>query len=427
LENIKQSYRSSAVLGNTPEFIKNHYPKFIDFMKVYKSWGDKYDNEVHNVNVDIENFPLLTSIDVNSEEYIDKFWNKLANEFPREILIDERLFLKYIKQFYTSRGNERSIKYLFRILFNTPSWIFYPSEYLISTDNSSYYIPTSLIIEKDARLSEILNYEGELFGNTSGAISNIEYIFPTINNKNLYEIYYVVNINDFIENEIIYTKDSLGNRINLGTIKSKNIYQGRYINTESHISHQSKIQDSYYWQAFSYVINSNIPVNEYRDVVKKFCHPTGRMMFGRYIDDNVLNNTIKQTSEIKLSSLQLSNITNIIDQEIIKLPISNQRKYFMGNDINGTIDIMNSPLMSDISTKLCKDFEHWKIYDFKNGCGVMGAGTNFITDLSENVEIMVTINGTSYYDIVETIDSDNTLTLLNPIPYIKSGKLSINI
>ncbi len=42
-----------------------------------------------------------------------------------------------------------------------------------------------------------------------------------------------------------------------------------------------KIQDSYFYQDFSYVVNSEIPINTWRDTVRKINHPAGFNIFGQ--------------------------------------------------------------------------------------------------------------------------------------------------
>ena len=47
-----------------------------------------------------------------------------------------------------------------------------------------------------------------------------------------------------------------------------------------------KIQDSYFYQDFSYVIRSQIPVSEWREIIKESTHPAGFLVFGEVIVDS---------------------------------------------------------------------------------------------------------------------------------------------
>ena len=47
-----------------------------------------------------------------------------------------------------------------------------------------------------------------------------------------------------------------------------------------------KIQDSYFYQDFSYVIRSQIPVSDWREIIKNSTHPAGFLVFGEVILDS---------------------------------------------------------------------------------------------------------------------------------------------
>jgi hypothetical protein len=56
--------------------------------------------------------------------------------------------------------------------------------------------------------------------------------------------------------------------------------QGRYINNKGFISDSDiNIQDSYYYQPYSYVIKSEMVLSQYKDLVKQLIHPAGMELF----------------------------------------------------------------------------------------------------------------------------------------------------
>ena len=70
---------------------------------------------------------------------------------------------------------------------------------------------------------------------------------------------------------------------------------GRYSTPKSLTSDVFKLQDGYYYQNFSYVIRTNVPLVEFKGVVDNLLHPAGTIMFTQpNIDsnpDNMSNNT----------------------------------------------------------------------------------------------------------------------------------------
>lgn len=70
---------------------------------------------------------------------------------------------------------------------------------------------------------------------------------------------------------------------------------GRYSVPKSSLSDVFKLHDGYYYQNFSYVIRTNVPLGEFKGLVDNLLHPAGTIMFTQpNIDsnpDNILNNT----------------------------------------------------------------------------------------------------------------------------------------
>ena len=57
----------------------------------------------------------------------------------------------------------------------------------------------------------------------------------------------------------------------------------RWSGDDGKISHLKKIQDSYYYQSFSYVIKTGQTIDYWRDAVKKLLHPAGFAFFGQVV------------------------------------------------------------------------------------------------------------------------------------------------
>lgn len=57
----------------------------------------------------------------------------------------------------------------------------------------------------------------------------------------------------------------------------------RYINNDGFISDKKYIQDSYYYQSFSYVIKTGQTIDKWRSSVKKLLHPSGFELFGQVL------------------------------------------------------------------------------------------------------------------------------------------------
>ncbi len=99
-----------------------------------------------------------------------------------------------------------------------------------------------------------------------------------------------VKVKDFGINYITPTLDfsGAGNGAATGTpvISSLGIYPGRWINTDGFLDSDKKIEDSFFYQDFSYVLKVSKSLNVYQGIVKKLLHPAGTILFGE-VDINV--------------------------------------------------------------------------------------------------------------------------------------------
>jgi hypothetical protein len=63
--------------------------------------------------------------------------------------LNEPLFLKQVKDFYSSKGTDNSFKILFYALYgDTEASVIKPSDYLIQPSDARYYITKDLVVEK---------------------------------------------------------------------------------------------------------------------------------------------------------------------------------------------------------------------------------------------------------------------------------------
>jgi hypothetical protein len=90
--------------------------------------------------------------------------------------------------------------------------------------------------------------------------------------------------------------------VNLGTIAR---YPGYFQTNDGFLSDSMFIQDSRYYQAFSYVIKIDQRLQEYASAVKTIVHPAGMAMFGEYTIVNDINLDIALESAIKLLGVTL--------------------------------------------------------------------------------------------------------------------------
>lgn len=78
-------------------------------------------------------------------------------------------------------------------------------------------------------------------------------------------------------------------------------FPGFYINTDGFVSADKKLQDDRVYHNFSYVIESEKSLSEYKNVVKDIIHPIGTTMLGRLISEDDLNEKIKSNTVVYIN------------------------------------------------------------------------------------------------------------------------------
>lgn len=96
----------------------------------------------------------------------------------------------------------------------------------------------------------------------------------------------------YIDQEDVLLTNDIGQVISVGNANARGqgIIEGRWSSTESHLNFQDGkvIQDSDYYQEYSYQISSKIDINTYKNTLTDIAHLAGTKMFGEFsLKDNV--------------------------------------------------------------------------------------------------------------------------------------------
>ncbi len=110
-----------------PEFIQNEYAGFVTFLEGYYRFLDQQ-GQVNDVLLNAADF---SDIDKTLEEFIEEFRKQYAVDIPRSVLVNQRRLVKLIREFYDTKGSEKSIELLFKILYDESVEFFYPSQHIL--------------------------------------------------------------------------------------------------------------------------------------------------------------------------------------------------------------------------------------------------------------------------------------------------------
>ena len=207
---------------------------------------------------------------------------------------------------------------------------------------------------------------------------------------------------------------------------------GSWVKAGSFLSDVFILQDSYYWQEYSYVLNisSNL-LNTFANVFKKILHPAGFIYFTNVVFDNYisLRNKLKYIdSELKVWSLierELNNYVELIaysdrikDDSVLKLNYNKKLNVFPNKKLEDFKRVGGNFVQSEltIATPITIRFNSYpyyaKVYVNDNYIGY--GGTTYSGFPGETINIKIKADGFDTYEENKYIISNETIkTILN--------------
>lgn len=139
---ISNNKISNLVASQVPFFVRNDHDNFVAFMEAYYEFMEQQNGAV-NVSKN-----LLDQSDIDlSDIFVEKFYDNFIPLIPKDATVDKTLILKKIKDFYRSRGTEKSIRFLMRILFDEDVEFYYPQKDVLKVSDGKWFIEKSIKIE----------------------------------------------------------------------------------------------------------------------------------------------------------------------------------------------------------------------------------------------------------------------------------------
>lgn len=188
---------STLVASQLPEFIQSDFTTFKTFLEAYYEFLE----QDQNAQELLQNSRSYSDIDRTIDSFIEYFLKQYSNDIPRDVLYNKKALVKNIQDLYVNRGNEKSYKLLFRILFNKDVEVFYPSTQVLKASdgkwiqrssffmralvgNGSTVVNNNVIVESSTSKYPVLIKSKKPASSATGTSSDIhEYFFD--NSKNI--------------------------------------------------------------------------------------------------------------------------------------------------------------------------------------------------------------------------------------------------
>ena len=196
---------SPLVEQQFPEYIRENGPRFVAFMEAYYEYLEQSGKSIHEIRTLKDN----QDIDRTVTEFVEYFRRQFALSIPKTALADKRLIVKHIREFYRSRGSQKSFKFLFHILFKNEVNFYYPGEDILRASDGRWV--REIVLSAEPNTGNINLMDGRLIrgttSGTTGRVQNIEVILSL--GIKVYQLTVENLTGDFSPSEII--DDDYGN------------------------------------------------------------------------------------------------------------------------------------------------------------------------------------------------------------------------
>ena len=144
------------ILGQQiPEYISDYYPLYVIFMTKYFEY---LDNSSSGVQHSIQNIELNRDIDTTASSLAVQFLNTYVANLPDESAADQTILVKYFKECFRNKGNEKSFRFFFKAFFNDDIAVSYPRDQMFKTSAGNWYVEKSLRVKSSSGDPEQLKH-----------------------------------------------------------------------------------------------------------------------------------------------------------------------------------------------------------------------------------------------------------------------------
>jgi len=138
---------SILINSQVPEFVREEHPIFIAFLEAYYEYLETQqgtdDNDLINKSKELR---YVSDVDSSLADFESNFFNTYASLVPQDVQVDKTILLKHLLPLYLSKGNEKSFKLLFRLLYNEELEILQPKTNILRASDGKWLIENAFRI-----------------------------------------------------------------------------------------------------------------------------------------------------------------------------------------------------------------------------------------------------------------------------------------
>ncbi len=306
---------TSRVESLIPSGLRDKSAALIELLKSYY----EYMNLSGNPSYEINSINNSRDIDLVDEKYLTLLQKEIAAAIPKNVQIDKVKLYKSLLQYYSVRGSVDSIRLFFKILFQDNVQVYYPREDMLIPSSGNWdetalrpkFVGNTLVGSQGIQgvqaiqgvtqgvqgIQQVTGVQGvqSVQSITQGVqgiqfIQSIQGISDRIQGvqgvtqgvQGIQAIQGVTGV-QFIQAVTQSVQGIQGITGVQGVTAADAPLPGGYVDNKGFLSDTIKLQDSYFYQQFSYVIQTGNNTDTWKNEFNRLVHPAGFIFFGQIV------------------------------------------------------------------------------------------------------------------------------------------------
>lgn len=280
MSNSLGKYNISSYIDDlVPDHVESSYPDLVNFLKTYALYLERSNESGFYLN----SLDIQRDIDHVEEKLLTELQNEIGIAVPRDFATNPRTFYKHLIEFYRSRGTPESITSFFRVIYDDEVETYFPFVDILNPSDGNW-TDQAAAIQADRTAftpTNTITISGtptEVTGNNdAGNAIFLDDDVVFVNNS------FKTPGTDYTET--VYSDTTTKYKLTFTTALAngdvvRTYPKGLFTNNDGFLSDKKFLQDSYYYQKFSYVLRTGSNIADWSNAFTRLIHPAGFKFFG---------------------------------------------------------------------------------------------------------------------------------------------------
>jgi len=166
---------SVKVEGQLPDFVKQDHTTFVAFLEAYYEYMEQ-EGKPYEIVGNLNNY---ANLDKTTDDFLQYFKKQFGEDIPEVIFANANkpFVLKHLRDFYRSKGSQKSFEFLFRLLYKEEIDFYLPSVDMLRASDGKYTKDKIIRTIDTSGTDAAFDLSGKtITGGTSGATALVESI-----------------------------------------------------------------------------------------------------------------------------------------------------------------------------------------------------------------------------------------------------------